>query len=222
MIRGLEIRQELISIPRLTIGIFLVYLFHISALIGVTLGYQNWFIEKTPLNLFAIFCLLAWLFPIDSGKKILAVTMFFSGGMIAEWLGVHYGILFGVYEYGENLGPKIDGVPFFIGINWAVLVLITGVISNRIKVSKWLKVLIGAGLMVLFDLFMEVPAPVFDFWVFEGGIAPLSNYIGWFVVAAFLHTVFQHIKIEGDFLFSLHVYICQLLFFAYFYFYYGL
>jgi len=221
MIRGLSLSRDLISTHKLSIGIFLIYLFHVSALIGVTIGHQNWFIEKTPLNLSIIFGMLAWLFPVDTGKKILASIIFFFGGMIIEWLGVNYGILFGDYEYGENLGPKIDGVPFFIGINWAVLVLVTGEISNRIKVSKWIKVLIGAGLMVLFDFFIEIPAPIFDFWVFEGGIAPLSNYIGWYVVAVVLHAVFQAMKIEGNFKISLHVYICQLLFFAYFYVFYS-
>jgi len=217
----LSINRDMIKPYRLAIGVFLLYLFHVSAMIGVTIGYENWFIEKTTLNLSIIFILLVWLFPLDTVKKILASLIFFFGGMIVEWLGVSYGFLFGSYEYGENLGPKIDGVPFFIGVNWAILVLATGEISNRIPVAKWIKVLIGAGLMVLFDFFIEIPAPIFDFWVFEGGIAPLSNYIGWYVVAVVLHAVFQAMKIEGNFKISLHVYICQLLFFAYFYVFYS-
>ncbi len=212
----------MIKSHRIAIGIFLIYLFHVSAMIGVTIGYKSWFIEKTTLNLSIIFILLVWLFPLDTVKKILASLIFFFGGMIVEWLGVNYGFLFGSYEYGENLGPKIDGVPFFIGINWAILVLATGEISNRIPVSIWLKVLIGAGLMVFFDFFIEVPAPIFDFWVFDGGVAPLSNYMGWYVVAVVLHIVFQAMKIEGNFKISFHIYICQLLFFAYFYVYYSI
>jgi len=218
----LSINRDMIKPYRLAIGVFLLYLFHVSAMIGVTIGYENWFIEKTTLNLSIIFILLVWLFPLDTVKKILASLIFFFGGMIVEWLGVSYGFLFGSYEYGENLGPKIDGVPFFIGVNWAILVLATGEISNRIPVAKWIKVLIGAGLMVLLDFFLEVPAPQFDFWVFEGGVAPSSNYFGWFVVAVILHAVFQGMKIEGNFKFSLHLLICQMLFFAYFYVYYSI
>ena len=221
MIWAFSLGQSMIKANKVPVGIFLVYLFHISAMIGVTIGYETWFIEKTPLNLSIIFGLLAWLFPLDTVKKILASLIFFFGGMIIEWLGVSFGFLFGVYEYGENLGPKIDGVPFFIGVNWAVLVLVTGEISNKFKIPYWSKVMLGAALMVFLDFFMEVPAPVFDFWVFEGGVAPLSNYIGWYVVAVILHAIFQAMKIEGNFKLSLHIYICQLLFFAYFYVFYS-
>ena len=52
--------------------------------------------------------------------------------MIAETIGVNFGILFGDYEYGENLGFKIFGVPFLIGINWIVLTFITGSLSSLI------------------------------------------------------------------------------------------
>ncbi len=206
---------------KLLIGVFIIYLFHISAIIGVTIGYESWFITKTPLNLMIIFATLAWGFPLNSVKRMLAAMIFMMSGMFVEWLGVNYSLLFGTYEYGANLGPKIGGVPVLIGINWAILVLVTGEISNNMKVSKWLKILIGATLMVLLDFFMEVPAPVFDFWTFEGGVAPLSNYIAWFAIAAILHYIFQAMKIEGNFKFSMHLYICQFLFFAYFYGYYS-
>lgn len=212
---------DLLKTNKLVIGVFIIYLFHISAIIGVTIGYESWFITKTPLNLLIMFAMLIWVFPLDSAKKMLAAMIFMMSGMVVEWLGVNYSLLFGTYEYGSNLGPKIGGVPLLIGINWAILVLVTGEISNSIKVSKWLKIFIGAALMVLLDFFMEVPAPVFDFWTFEGGVAPLSNYIAWFAIAAILHYIFRAMKIEGNFKFSMHLYICQFLFFAYFYGYYS-
>lgn len=211
----------MINSNKLFIGVFLIYLFHFSAIIGVTIGYDNWFIQKTPINLLLMFALLIWLYPLDSVKKALAATIFFMGGMIVEWLGVNYSLLFGSYEYGSNLGPKIEGVPILIGVNWTILVLVTGEVSNKIKTTKWIKIMVGAALMVLLDFFMEVSAPVFDFWVFEGGFAPASNYIAWFAIALVLHLIFQAMKIKGHFNFSLHVFICQLVFFAYFYVYYS-
>jgi len=208
---------DMFKSKKLEIGIFLIYLFHISAMIGVTIGYEQWFVEKTPMNLVLMFGLLIWIFPINSTKTILASIIFFISGMLVEWLGVNYSLLFGSYEYGANLGPKIGGVPFLIGVNWAILVLITGQMSARLKVSKWVQISLGAALMVLLDFFMELPAPIFDFWVFEGGVAPVSNYLAWFGIAWILHFVFQRLKIKGNFTFSLHLYICQILFFAYFY-----
>lgn len=218
----MNLRRNIFKLDRHTIGIFLVYLFHISAIIGAILGHEDWFIPKTPLNLSIIMALMIWLFPIDSNRKIMASLIFFLTGVFVEWLGVNFSLLFGTYQYGENLGPKVGGVPALIGVNWTVLVFISGEISNKIHVSRWFKILIGASLMLFLDFFMEVPAPHFDFWIFEGGIAPPSNYIAWFAIAALLHMVFQFMKIEGNFKFSLHLYICQLLFFAFFYAYYSL
>ena len=45
--------------------------------------------------------------------------------------------------------------------------------------------------MILLDLLIEPIAPVLDFWVFDGGEAPLQNYIGWTAVALFLQIIFS-------------------------------
>jgi len=195
----------------------IIWLFHLTAILGVSIGFFDFFIPKTPLNLSLSFCLLIATFPIDSLKKILLTTLFFGVGMLVEWIGVHYDFLFGVYEYGENLGLKIDGVPVLIGIYWAVLVLITGEIANEFTISKIKKVLLGAFLMVLLDFLMEASAPIFDFWSFEGGVAPIRNYIAWFGIAVFLHGIFQWAKLKGDVRFCFNLYACQFIFFTYFY-----
>jgi putative membrane protein len=203
-------------------GIFTVYLFHLSAIIGTLLGYLDWFVPKTPINLLLVFILLIWIFPLDTIKKVIASLIFFGGGMLVEFLGTNYSLFFGAYEYGETLGLKIGGVPLLIGINWAILVLMTGEISNNIKIPKWGKAMVGAAFMVILDFFIEPVAPVFDFWIFDGGVAPLSNYMAWFAIALILHGIFQKMKIKGNFKFSLHLYICQILFFAFFYGYFSL
>ncbi len=205
------------SIPVKQGSLVVVWLFHIAAIIGISLGYFEWFISKTPLNLLVLASLLIFNFPIDSIKKWQYTFLFFAAGMLVEWVGVQYGFLFGEYYYGKNLGVKLDGVPLLIGVNWAVLVLITGAISNKIKGSKLVKIIVGAFLMVFLDYFMEVSAPPFDFWIWLEGAAPLRNYISWFLVAAILHFIYQKADITGDFTFSCHLYAAQLLFFCYFY-----
>lgn len=204
---------------KLKFSIFVLILFHAAALIGVSIGFKEWFVSKTPLNLLISSLLLIWNYPLDSLKKWLLGLIFFLTGMTVEWIGVHSGWLFGNYSYGGNMGPLFDGVPYFIGVYWAVLVFITGSISSRISQNLFAKILLGSTLMVLLDYFMEKVAPVFDFWTFEGGIAPLENYITWFAVAAVLHFIFQKVKTEGNFKFSLALYMIQLFFFMYFYFY---
>ncbi len=138
--------------------------------------------------------------------------------MFAEWIGIHYGTLFGTYSYGANLGVKIDGVPVLIGINWALLTFITASISQYFSKNTILQILLGAAFMLLLDYFMEQNAPRFDFWEFKDGIAPIKNYISWFLVAVAFHTLVKWMKITGDLGFSSHLYGAQLLFFVYFFF----
>jgi len=150
-------------------------------------------------------------------KKRISIRSALVGGMLAEWIGVHYGILFGTYSYGANLGAKIDGVPLLIGINWALLTFITARIAQYLSKNNILQILLGATLMLLLDYFMEHSAPRFDFWEFKDGLAPLKNYITWFLVAVLFHTLVKWIKITGDLRFSMHLYAAQLLFFVYFF-----
>ena len=204
------------------LSIILVWLFHLSAIIGISIGYENWFISKTPINLSLIFILLLWSFPLKPIKFWIGIIFFFSGGMLLEWIGVHYGFLFGTYEYGNNLGPKIFDIPWFIGINWAVLTLATGVMVTSFIKNKIVRILFGAGLMVFLDFFLEFSAPIFDFWAFENEKAPLKNYIAWFCISLVFHFIYQSLKLHGDSKFSYHLYAAQLVFFAYFYGFYHL
>lgn len=196
---------------KLPIG--LIWLFHVSGLLGICFGMTQWFLEKTPLNLLACFLLLVIVWPLKEFKHGLVVYVFFITGMFAEWMGINYGFPFGNYYYGDNLGLKMDGVPFMIGINWAMLVLITGSIATKITHNKLLKILIGASLMVFLDLFIEPNASRLDFWYWKNNHIPLSNYIGWFVIASLLHWLFQETIKKINFTFSLNLYLAQLIFF---------
>ncbi|MEM1259817.1 MAG: carotenoid biosynthesis protein [Bacteroidota bacterium] len=197
------------------LAIFLIWLFHLSAIIGVVLGYKEWFIEKTPLNFLACTVLFIWIFPLKTGKNWTIFGLFFFIGMLVEWLGANHSLLFGSYNYGNNLGIKIDGVPLFIGINWALLTFITGTLSSKVHHNIWVKSALGALLMVLLDFFMEQSAPSFDFWSF-GDEVPVDNYVTWFVLAFVFHFIYQKSKIQGNFLLSLHLFLAQTVFFGFF------
>ncbi len=203
--------------PKLVFSVGIVWLFHISGMIGITLGFENWFIAKTPLNLLLCLGLLIWNFPLDSIRKYLLTFLFFCVGMFVEWIGVHNDFLFGSYSYGNSMGIKIDGVPLLIGVNWAVLTLITGTIATQLAHRLLGRVIIGAFLMVFLDFFLEVSAPVFDFWHWEAGHAPMRNFVTWFLVSFLLHLVLQASRLIGNVQFSTHLYAAQLVFFAYFY-----
>ena len=107
----------------------LIWIFHISGLIGIIYSNASWFIKATPFNLLLSFALL--IINIEWNKKLffLLITCFLVG-MLSEIIGVKYGFLFGEYSYGNALGIKFMGVPLIIGINWCILVFITGYISR--------------------------------------------------------------------------------------------
>ncbi|QSE96038.1 carotenoid biosynthesis protein [Fulvivirga lutea] len=199
-----------------------VWIVHLAGIIGITLGYQEWFISKTNFNLILLCILSVVYFPVDNLKVLLGLFLMFTIGFFSEWLGVNYGLIFGDYHYGNNLGIKVGGVPLLIGMNWALLTIITGALAQKIFTNKLLRVITATLLMLVLDVFLENSAPIFDFWYWHLGYPPLQNYIGWFAVALILQVIYLKLRIKGDSTFSLHLYAAQLIFFVYFYGFYHL
>jgi len=195
----------------------MVWLMHVSAIVGMALGYETWFIEKTPMNLLVSAGLLVVSFPVTGVIPVTLFSVFFGAGFVAEWVGVNTGLLFGNYAYGANMGVKAGGVPLLIGINWAVLVFITGAITDWIKSSIGVKIVAGAAMMVLLDVLMEKSAPAFDFWSFRDGVVPAWNYICWFLLAALLHGLFHRFRLKGDVVFSANLLAANFAFFLWCY-----
>ena len=187
---------------------------HISAVIGINIGYPDWFISKTPFNLLLIFASLLFFYPLTKKQLMLLFIIFFVAGMAAELIGVNTGFLFGDYHYGNNLGPKIGGVPLLIGINWAVLVVCCGEIAGLTKLPAFGKAVIGATLMVFLDFFIEPLAPAMDFWYWTTADAPIFNYATWFVIAFLLTLVFQKKTTSGNATLAINIYLTQLVFFG--------
>lgn len=204
----------MLSLNKQNISIFTIWLFSISALIGIYAGYFNWFITKTPINLLLGAVLLFWNLPINTFKKVSVWLVVFCIGMFVEILGVQTGTIFGEYYYGNNLGVKFMDVPFLIGLNWAVLAFITVAISNRLTNQFFLALCIGAALMVGLDLFMEPMAAIFDFWYFKDGIVPIRNYVAWFVIALMLQYIIQKTMTIKTANFSVHLFLSQVVFFV--------
>ncbi len=194
-----------------------IWLFQIAALVGISLGYKDWFLSKTPLNLILINFLLIVILQINDKSKLLIFSSVFAIGFVVERIGVHTGVLFGSYNYGENLGLKLDGIPLLIGMNWAMLVFVTGSISNQLKINKYAKIILASSLMVFLDLFMEQNASYFDFWHFQDGVVPLKNYFTWFIVAVIMQALFQSKFSKLTSYFSGHLYASQMAFFVFFY-----
>lgn len=201
---------------KIRLSIFIIWLFAISGILGVTSSAQDWFLSLTPLNLLLSLFIVLIHIKTYSFKVVIALMIPFIFGFTAEVLGVNYGLIFGDYAYGENLGYKVLGVPLLIGLNWTLLTIVTADVSRYFSRNLILSALIGAALMTGLDVLLEVSAPRFDFWEFNEGIVPIQNYIGWFVTAFLAHLAYQKLQVKTNKVISWHVLVSIFLFFAVF------
>ena len=147
-------------------------------------------------------------------RELFCIILIFLTGIIVEFLGVNYGLLFGEYSYGRNLGPKLFGVPFLIGMNWVILTTISGSISNQIcKGRKILSILLGSLLMLFIDFFIEPVAPTLDFWEFKDSIVPLLNYGGLLITGLLTQSFYQLLFKHKELNFSVNLYLAIFVFF---------
>lgn len=208
--------MKAVSKYKIAISIGLLWLFTISGILGILSQYQNWFLSLTPLNLLLTALIVLWNIKNWSFKTLLAFFIPFTLGFVSEVLGVNYGLIFGSYAYGNNLGYKVFGVPLLICMNWAMLTFITADVAKYFTKNIWLSALTGAVLMTILDLIIEVSAPRFDFWEFEGKVVPVQNYIGWLIIAFLSHLACQRLNVLSDKIISWQAFISIVVFFAVF------
>ena len=198
------------------ISIFIIWLVHISGFMGMVFYDLDFFATFTPLNLtLMLIILLVNMYKIVK-QEILSILLIFFIGMLAEVLGVNYGLIFGKYDYGNNLGFKLFGVPFLIGINWIMLTIISGSIASLLFKNKniFLTITCGALLMLAMDFVMEPIAPKLDLWQFENLVVPLSNYFGWFIIGLVTQTIYKLQFLQKEIRVSANLYIAFFLFFG--------
>jgi uncharacterized membrane protein len=191
--------------------IIFLWVIHVSGIIGIYLGHDDFFFPKSGGTILYILLLLVLWFPVKEIKSWLLFVGCAATGIVAEWIGVHTGKLFGEYHYLDNMGYDLDGVPYLIGVNWAVLVFITHSMAQVVFKSKYLVATAGAGLMVFIDYFLEQMCEYAGFWTFDNG-AGFYNYLCWFIIAWFLHLAAFEVKLKGDPKIAAHLYIVQLIF----------
>lgn len=192
-------------------SIGLIWLFHLSGIIGIHLGYGDYFLPVSWLTLLLSALLLA--LNSDWNQKTWLIALAFIIGFGAEVIGVQTGLLFGEYAYGENLGYKLFGVPLMIGINWVVLGLLARDVSSLVIKNKMFRIVVSALIMVAFDVVIEPVAPKFDYWTFAGGLPTWKNYLGWFIVALPVQYLIEKSGLIINSTFARHLLLAQLVFF---------
>mgnify|MGYP001203589572 FL=1 len=199
----------------LRMSIFFLWLINISGFFGILSDQNEFFLSTTPYVLSLTLLLLILNHDLSDKKSIIGLMLIFFIGLIVEILGVNYGLFFGEYSYGANLGPKIYEVPYVIGFNWVLLIIASGSISDKlIKGKEIYKILFASFLMVLVDLLIEKSAPKLDFWEFVISPVPFSNYLWWFIFSlCFQYIFFKTVKTK-ELNLSSNILVIQFLFFG--------
>ena len=199
----------------LRMSIFFLWLINVSGFFGMLSDQNEFFLSTTPYVLSLTLLLLILNYDLSNKKSKTGLMLIFLFGLIVELLGVNYGLFFGDYSYGANLGSKIYGVPYVIGFNWVLLIIATGSVSDKlIKGKEIYKIIFASFLMVLIDLLMEKSAPKLDFWEFVISPVPFSNYLWWFIFSlCFQYIFFKTVKTR-EYNLSSNILVIQFIFFG--------
>lgn len=135
---------------------------------------------------------------------LLAVTA--VPGWAVEALGVHTGFPFGSYSYSDELGPRPLGAPLLIGLAWTMLAWPAALVARRLVRSGPVRVVVGAWGLASADLFLDPQQVTAGHWTWRfpsphlPGVhdVPLTNYMGWLLVALLLSVAVQSIAGDGD------------------------
>lgn len=178
-------KNLLLRKPNILIGVIVVL--YTVGIVGMSLPDQrDYFASLSFLNLLLSFGIVLLARKVAIKRFIGFLAFCFSIGFVAELIGVHTGLLFGSYHYGENLGVKVFKVPIIIGLNWGILVVISASLVERFQMSVYFKVLLATTLMVFLDFIMEPIANDLDFWHWRNDQIPLYNFVCWFVISLIL------------------------------------
>ena len=199
----------------LRFSIFFVWLINISGFFGVLSDQKDFFLSTSPFAILISFILLLLNYNTRQKGFATALISIITIGFLVEFLGVNYDLFFGSYEYGNNLGYKIGGVPIIMSINWLVLIFLTGSFTEKIIPNSLpLKVIFASLLMVFIDIFLEICAPKLDYWKFNEEIVPMSNYNSWFIISAIcLYIYFRSIK-DKEYTLSTNMLVIHFAFFG--------
>jgi putative membrane protein len=204
--------------------------FHISGVIAIGIFRSPLFISLTPLNLLVCAVLILWTQEKINAGFLGFCTAAFLLGFGSEWVGVNTAIIFGEYTYGDLLGPKWQGVPYLIGIQWMVVIYCAGISMAMLheKLVKkqqaadqelpkgWvaLSMIADAALIaLLFDWIMEPVAMDLGYWTWTKGEVPWLNYATWWGVSALIMVFFHFLPFKKHNLFAVHLLMMQGMFF---------
>jgi putative membrane protein len=199
--------------PQWLIG-FLILFYAVGVLLFLVEKTRPLFSLLTPFSLILTFGAVLLFQKNMSGKLVMAFIAVCIATFIIEMAGVHTGVLFGNYVYGNALGKKILDTPILIGLNWLILTYCTTAIVNYHFSGRIQRMLMGSVMMVAYDVLLEYVAPVTDMWSWDTPYPGIRNFLMWFIIAMVLHFVFQILDLKIENKPARYLFLVQLLFFG--------
>ena len=191
---------------------FLV-IFYIVGTLGFLIPMtKDLFVKMTPYALLLNTYLLAVYHKGYSKRTIIAFSLIYLLGFLIEAVGVKTGIVFGSYEYGLGLGPKVIETPLLIGLNWLFLSYASCSIVDSLRAHKLFAYVLPALMMLCYDNVLEQVAPKMDMWSWRDGIVPMQNYVVWFILALVFTSFIRVMKVDTKNPLSIVLLLCQFVF----------
>ncbi|MGC4066308.1 MAG: carotenoid biosynthesis protein [Polyangiaceae bacterium] len=176
-------RSEVASDVRFRLSLAVLGILYVVGALGITSKMRSAILGLSALNL----CLTALLLGLNAealGRRgYVALAIVGLIGFFVEVLGVATGAVFGAYEYTARLGPSSLGVPWVIGLNWAMLIHAIHAGVGRLGLPTMAKSAVGASAMTLFDWIMEPAAIALGYWRWSSPTVPMRNYAAWWVLS---------------------------------------
>ncbi|MDF2156367.1 carotenoid biosynthesis protein [Algoriphagus sp. CAU 1675] len=199
---------------KLTLAKIFIVLIYGVGLIGLSIpSFKETFLLLTPAQLLVtLFLILSYHRGWNDAFPIFAASAFWIG-FGAELIGIHTGYLFGDYVYGPTLGPQLWEVPIIIGVNWFILVYLTGAVFQKVP-NDYYAAFLGSLAMTAIDYILEPVAVALDFWYWKWDVIPPGNYLGWFLVAYLIHFIYRKANFEKENRLALFLLVSMILFFT--------
>ena len=191
----------------------LIVLIYIIGLLGIVLA-PDWFV---PMSVFSLLFTFVWMGIGEWTKRdYLLAGIIALLGWAVEYVGVHYHVPFGIYNYGSGLGFAIKEIPMVIGFNWVIVTV------GSWSVAQWAfpqwrsnaQIVLSASLMTTLDIIIEPVAPHLDYWMFQLNWPPLENYLSWFWIGLLFSWMLSKWSVKFNTHLAVVVWFCQLFFFS--------
>lgn len=114
-------------------------------------------------------------------QRILMIATIFVFAASLELIGVFTGI----FTYATELIMILDRVPLSITLSWVGIIYSSMIITERLKLSLWQRILTTTLIALSLDWGMDPIAVESGAWMFGGGEyfnIPAFNFFGWFFI----------------------------------------